>query len=32
LGGIWDVRRRRRRRAKQVGEREEVVTITAVAI
>jgi hypothetical protein len=30
LGGIWDVRRRKR--ARQVGEREEVMTITAVAI
>jgi hypothetical protein len=30
LGGIWDVRRRKR--ARQVGEREEVMTITAVTI
>jgi hypothetical protein len=30
LGGIGNVRRRKR--ARQVGEREKVVTITAVAI
>jgi hypothetical protein len=30
LSGIWDVRRRKR--ARQVGEREKVVTITAAAI
>jgi hypothetical protein len=32
LSGIWDVRRRRRKRARQVEERREMATITAVAI
>jgi hypothetical protein len=32
LGGIWDVRRKSRKRSRQVEEREKVVTITAVAI
>jgi hypothetical protein len=31
LSGIWDVRRRRKR-ARQVEERREMATITAVAI
>jgi hypothetical protein len=30
LSGIWDVRRRKR--ARQVEERREMVTITAIAI